>query len=58
MHHEFIPFIADRSIVKWDEKKADKKIERWQKIAKEAAEQSHDNIIPEVARPVAFTSTY
>ena len=25
--HKFIPFIAARSIVKWDEKKADKKIE-------------------------------
>jgi 16S rRNA (uracil1498-N3)-methyltransferase len=34
---EFIPFSAKRSVVKWDEKKAVKKIERWQKIAKEAA---------------------
>ena len=36
--HEFIPFSARRSVVKWDEKKSAKKIERWQKIAKEAAE--------------------
>ncbi len=39
--YKFIPFHAARSIVKWDEKKAGKKVERWQKIAKEAAEQSH-----------------
>ncbi|MBM7691816.1 16S rRNA (uracil1498-N3)-methyltransferase [Peribacillus deserti] len=49
---EFIPFIAARSIVKWDEKKAAKKIERLQKIAKEAAEQSHRGLIPSVATPV------
>jgi 16S rRNA (uracil1498-N3)-methyltransferase len=47
----FLPFTAARSIVKWDEKKAEKKVERWQKIAKEAAEQSHRNTIPEVMRP-------
>lgn len=46
--YEFIPFSARRSVVKWDEKKAGKKIERWQKIAKEAAEQSHRGIVPEI----------
>jgi 16S rRNA (uracil1498-N3)-methyltransferase len=52
--HEFLPFAAKRSIVKWDEKKAAKKIERWQKIAKEAAEQSHRSYLPEVDIPVSF----
>jgi 16S rRNA (uracil1498-N3)-methyltransferase len=51
---EFIPFTAARSIVKWDEKKAAKKVERWQKIAKEAAEQSHRAICPEVVSPMDF----
>lgn len=51
---EFVPFLAARSIVKWDEKKADKKLERWQKIAKEAAEQSYRSIIPNVVSPVNF----
>nr|WP_263325676.1 16S rRNA (uracil(1498)-N(3))-methyltransferase [Neobacillus sp. Marseille-Q6967] len=51
---EFLPFTAKRSIVKWDEKKAAKKVERWQKIAKEAAEQSHRNFLPEVGSPVNF----
>lgn len=46
--HFFVPFAAKRSIVKWDDKKSDKKIERLNKIAKEAAEQSHRTIIPEV----------
>ncbi|MFD3447682.1 16S rRNA (uracil(1498)-N(3))-methyltransferase [Microbacteriaceae bacterium 4G12] len=50
----FLPFQAARSIVKWDEKKGDKKVERWTKIAKEAAEQSHRSIVPSVYAPVSF----
>ncbi|HET7615439.1 MAG TPA: 16S rRNA (uracil(1498)-N(3))-methyltransferase, partial [Bacillales bacterium] len=50
----FLPFQAERSIVKWDRKKSDKKRERLRKIAKEAAEQSHRSRIPEVESPVAF----
>ena len=50
--HEFVPFAAARSIVKWDEKKSAKKVERWQKIAKEAAEQSHRSFCPEVVSPI------
>ncbi|WP_181350613.1 16S rRNA (uracil(1498)-N(3))-methyltransferase [Thalassobacillus sp. CUG 92003] len=44
----FIPFQADRSIAKWDEKKAAKKVERLRKIAKEAGEQSGRTKMPEV----------
>ena len=51
---EFVPFIAARSIVKWDEKKGSKKVERWNKIAKEAAEQSHRSKIPTVQAPISF----
>ncbi|WP_409251419.1 16S rRNA (uracil(1498)-N(3))-methyltransferase [Bacillus sp. SCS-153A] len=50
----FVPFTADRSIVKWDEKKAKKKVERWEKIAKEAAEQSHRQHVPYVKSPVSL----
>ncbi|MFX3623781.1 MAG: 16S rRNA (uracil(1498)-N(3))-methyltransferase [Ectobacillus sp.] len=50
----FLPFQAARSIVKWDAKKADKKVERWMKIAKEAAEQSHRSAVPAVQAPVSF----
>ncbi|WP_042223415.1 16S rRNA (uracil(1498)-N(3))-methyltransferase [Oceanobacillus manasiensis] len=42
----FIPFQAARSVVKWDDKKLQKKVERLEKIAKEASEQSHRNLIP------------
>ena len=52
--NEFLPFSAARSVVKWDEKKAAKKIERWQKIAKEAAEQSHRAVLPKVSSSVSF----
>ncbi|WP_053367187.1 16S rRNA (uracil(1498)-N(3))-methyltransferase [Bacillus sp. FJAT-27245] len=52
--HKFIPFAAARSVVKLDEKKSGKKAERWQKIAKEAAEQSHRNVLPEVMAPIDF----
>jgi 16S rRNA (uracil1498-N3)-methyltransferase len=53
---QFVPFTAARSIVKWDEKKADKKVERWQKIAKEAAEQSHRNKVPNVHYPISLNA--
>ncbi|MEC5422208.1 16S rRNA (uracil(1498)-N(3))-methyltransferase [Virgibacillus sp. C22-A2] len=42
----FIPFQAERSIVVWDSKKMNKKMERFTKIVKEASEQSHRNRIP------------
>ncbi|KYD13801.1 16S rRNA (uracil(1498)-N(3))-methyltransferase [Parageobacillus thermoglucosidasius] len=50
----FIPFMAARSIVKWDAKKANKKLERWKKIAKEAAEQSHRGKIPDIHAPMTI----
>jgi 16S rRNA (uracil1498-N3)-methyltransferase len=52
--HQFLPFSAARSVVKWDEKKATKKIDRWRKIAKEAAEQSHRAFLPEVISAISF----
>lgn len=52
--HQFLPFAASRSVVKWDDKKAAKKLERWQKITKEAAEQSHRSAIPEIISPMSF----
>ncbi|MCM3387982.1 16S rRNA (uracil(1498)-N(3))-methyltransferase [Ureibacillus chungkukjangi] len=52
--HALIPFTAERSIVKWDEKKGEKKTERLQKIAQEAAEQSHRTHVPEISNPKSF----
>lgn len=43
---EFIFFKGDYSVAKWDQKKAKKKVDRLQKIAQGAAEQSHRTKIP------------
>ncbi len=51
---KILPFEAERSIVKWDEKKGGKKVERLRKIAKEAAEQCHRTVIPIVGNPSSF----
>lgn len=50
----FVPFLSERTIVQYDAKKEAKRLERWSKIAKEAAEQSHRNIIPAVNAPVGW----
>lgn len=52
--HAMIPFEAERSIVKWDAGKGEKKRVRLQKIAKEAAEQSHRVKIPEIHKIHTF----
>lgn len=52
--HTLIPFAAERSIVKWDDKKGKKNQERLQKIALEAAEQSHRTHVPEVCSPISL----
>ena len=49
-----LPFAAERSIVKWDDKKGKKNQERLQKIAMEAAEQSHRTHVPTVEMPLSF----
>ena len=49
--YSFIPYKAINSIIK-DNGKMDKKIDRWQRIVKEASEQSKRNIIPEVLNPM------
>lgn len=45
--NEFYPFKATNSVIKENDK-SNKKIVRWQKIVKEASEQSKRNIIPKV----------
>lgn len=45
---KIIPVKMERSIVKLDEKRAGRKLDRWRTICKEAAEQSKRNTIPEV----------
>ena len=51
---EIIPVMMERTVVKLDEKKADKKLERYKKIAEAAAKQSRRGIIPEVGRFISI----
>lgn len=44
----FTPIQAERSVVVWDAKKAEKKFKRYSKIVKEASEQSHRTKIPQI----------
>jgi len=44
----FLPFLSRRTVVQYDERKEAKKIDRWRKIAKEAAEQSHRSVVPRI----------
>ena len=46
---KIIPVIMERSIVKIDDSKEVKKIDRWSKICKEASEQSKRNSIPVIS---------
>ncbi|MBD2869468.1 RsmE family RNA methyltransferase [Paenibacillus arenilitoris] len=46
--YAFMPFQSERMVVQYDGKKEAKRIERWSKIAKEAAEQAHRSRIPEI----------
>lgn len=43
-----VPFLSQRSIIKTDQKTFTKKYERYQRILKEASEQSYRQIIPEL----------
>lgn len=45
---EFVPVATRRSVVKLEPRKAADRVERWQRIAKEAAEQSRRGAVPRV----------
>lgn len=45
----YVPLQMERSIVKLDPKKEQKRLERWHKIVKEAAEQSYRNALPNIS---------
>nr|WP_263313135.1 16S rRNA (uracil(1498)-N(3))-methyltransferase [Mammaliicoccus sp. Marseille-Q6498] len=56
--HHFIAVQSERSVVKLDAKKQDKKLDRWQKIIKEASEQSMRLTIPDINYHSNFKSVY
>lgn len=47
--YRVIPVSMKRSVVRLDERKAEKKVKRWQEIARSAAKQSGRGILPEVS---------
>lgn len=51
---EIVPVASRRSVVRLDEKKATKKVQRWSEIAKSAAKQSKRSLIPEVHPVMTF----
>ncbi len=51
---EVIPMATKRSIVKLDDKKKDKKVERWNGIAVSAAKQAARGIVPTVSKVMSF----
>ncbi|MBB6636212.1 RsmE family RNA methyltransferase [Cohnella thailandensis] len=52
----FRPFLSKRTVVQYDERKEAKRLERWRKIAKEAAEQAHRGLVPEIAAVCSWKS--
>lgn len=52
--YEIVPVNTNRSVVKLDDKKTGKKVERWNTIAESAAKQSGRGIIPKVIKPMSF----
>lgn len=48
------PVITERVVVKPNDKSSINKIERWNRIAEEAAKQSNRGIIPKVLEPITF----
>lgn len=51
-----IPVEASRCVVKWNPKKSESKLKRWQMIVEAAAKQSGRAYIPQVLSPVRFES--
>ena len=51
---EIVPVAMKNCVVKLDEKKTAKKLQRWQAIAESAAKQSKRTVIPTVKQPVTY----
>lgn len=51
---DILPFSSKRTVVQYDAKKEAKRLERWNKISKEAAEQAHRNVVPVIHSPIEW----
>jgi 16S rRNA (uracil1498-N3)-methyltransferase len=52
--YEIIPVATKRAVVKLDDKKAGKKIERWNTISEGGAKQSGRNVLPQVKQVMSY----
>ncbi len=52
--YEIIPVVTKRAVVKLDDKKAVKKVERWNSISESGAKQSGRNIVPKVTTVMSY----
>lgn len=55
---EIVPWQSERSVVRWDKKKAEKNLARWQQIVTDAAKQSLNPFIPRVLPMVTGTQAF
>lgn len=53
---EIVPVVTERSIVRLDRERGEERAQRWQKIAREAAQQSGRTVVPRVLPPMAFAA--
>lgn len=51
---DIVPVVSSRCISRPDKKSLDKKVQRWQKIAAQAAQQSRRGIVPKVCGALSF----
>jgi len=51
-----VPFVAARSVVRWDDDKAARQAERLDRVAREASMQSRRCFLPEVSAPTTFAA--
>jgi 16S rRNA (uracil1498-N3)-methyltransferase len=49
-----VPFVAERSITRWDDAKAARNVARWRVIAREAAAQAHRPHLPDISEVRPF----
>ena len=52
--YSVVPVSTRRCVVKLDNKKAEKKVSRWQQIAESAAKQSKRTVIPQIQMPLSW----
>lgn len=52
--YEFLPVFSQRTVVQLSGAKAQKRVDRWQRIAKEAAKQSRRTVVPKVNYPISW----